>query len=148
MTRSRGRATKNDALGRLQFERGASAAYPSLRGSPPHAGQPGVHYTATIDVPFYEARRVEIFIPKPSLSPRVRADGPESSPHRFSNGELCMWVPSDPAAHRWAYERGLLDLLDTIRAHLFREAWWREHDEWLGPELPHGDIELSEGASA
>src|SRR2546422_7956217 len=22
-------------------------------------------------------------------------------------------------------------------AHLFREAWWRETDEWLGPEAPH-----------
>jgi hypothetical protein len=21
--------------------------------------------------------------------------------------------------------------------HLFKEAWWRENDEWLGEEHPH-----------
>jgi hypothetical protein len=28
-------------------------------------------------------------------------------------------------------------LLDAIAIHLFKEAWWREHREWLGPEAPH-----------
>jgi hypothetical protein len=32
---------------------------------------------------------------------------------------------------------GLLVLLNYIQAHLFREAWWREKGEWLGPEAPH-----------
>jgi hypothetical protein len=33
---------------------------------------------------------------------------------------------------RWRFEHGLLDLLDAISAHLFREAWWREYHEWVG----------------
>jgi hypothetical protein len=32
------------------------------------------------------------------------------------------------------FEDGLLALINHIQAHLFRKAWWREHDEWLGPE--------------
>jgi hypothetical protein len=38
---------------------------------------------------------------------------------------------------QWRFEHGLVDLLDAIRAHLFREAWWREHGEWLGLEVSH-----------
>ena len=38
---------------------------------------------------------------------------------------------------QWRFSHGLLDLLDAIRAQLFREAWWREHGEWLGPEVSH-----------
>jgi hypothetical protein len=36
------------------------------------------------------------------------------------------------------FEDGLLALLNHIQAHLFREAWWREHGVWLGPQAPHG----------
>jgi hypothetical protein len=48
-----------------------------------------------------------------------------------------MWYPQDPDAHRWVFEDGLLVLLGLIAAHLFREAWWRETGEWLGPEAGH-----------
>ena len=48
-----------------------------------------------------------------------------------------MWFPGDPPSMQWRLSHGLLDLLDAIRAHLFREAWWREHGEWLGPEVMH-----------
>ena len=27
-----------------------------------------------------------------------------------------------------------------IAEHLFKEAWWREHDEWLGEEYPHDEL--------
>ena len=37
-----------------------------------------------------------------------------------------------------SFHDGLLVLLNYIQAHLFREAWWREKGEWLGPEAPHG----------
>lgn len=35
------------------------------------------------------------------------------------------------------FEDGLLALINHVQAHLFREAWCRENDEWLGPEAPH-----------
>ena len=61
-----------------------------------------------------------------------------SSPHRYDdNGTLCIWYPNDPPEQKWEFEDGLLALINHIQAHLFREAWWREHDEWLGPEAPH-----------
>lgn len=65
------------------------------------------------------------------------ADGP-TSPHRYKDGGLCIWHPSDAVEYRWVFEDGLLQLLGHIAAHLFREAWWRETGEWLGPEAPHG----------
>ena len=40
-----------------------------------------------------------------------------------------------------AYRVSLLMLLVMVEAHLFREAWWRETGEWLGPEKSHDEIE-------
>ena len=123
---------------RLHFERGARSAYTALHGEAAgHAVDGGFRYSAIVEIPFYEARRVTIIFHKRSLSPLVFADGPSESPHRFDNGALCMWHPDDSSSMRWRFKNGLLDLLDAIRAHLFREAWWREHGEWLGPEVPH-----------
>jgi hypothetical protein len=121
---------------RLRFERGARAAYPSLRGGPTKRTS-GFRYVVTVDVPFYEPRVVTISFPPRSRIPTVLADGPPESPHRYADGALCMWHPTDPASMQWRFEHGLVDLLDAIRAHLFREAWWREHGEWLGPEVSH-----------
>lgn len=123
---------------RLHFERGARAAYPALHGEVTgHAIDGGFRYSAIVEVPFYEVRTVTIIFRKRSLSPLVFVDGPSESPHRFDNGALCMWHPDDASSMRWRFKNGLLDLLDAIRAHLFREAWWREHEEWLGPEVSH-----------
>lgn len=121
---------------RLRFERGARAAYPDLRGGPTKRTT-GFRYVVTVEVPFYEPRVVTIIFPPRSQTPVVLADGPPASPHRYDDGGLCMWFPGDPPAMRWRFSHGLLDLLDAIRAHLFREAWWREHNEWLGPEVGH-----------
>jgi hypothetical protein len=33
-------------------------------------------------------------------------------------------------------EDGLLVLFGMLAEHLFEEAWWREHHEWLGEEYP------------
>jgi len=87
---------------------------------------------------YYESRQVEIRFENWSQTPRVFVDGPTDSPHRYSDGSLCMWYPDDPPEQRWVFSDGLLVLLNYIQAHLFREAWWRENDEWLGPEAPHG----------
>jgi hypothetical protein len=90
-----------------------------------------------MEVPFYEPRNVEIQFGKWSKTPSVRVDGP-GSPHRYPDGTLCMWYPPDPEDEKWVFEDGLLPLLCHIQRHLFREAWWREHGVWLGPQAPHG----------
>jgi hypothetical protein len=90
-------------------------------------------------VPYYEPRNVEIRFEKGSpRTPRVFVDGPTDSPHRYPDGSLCMWYPWDPPEQRWVFSDRLLVLLNYIQVHLFREAWWREKGEWLGPEAPHG----------
>lgn len=58
-------------------------------------------------------------------------------PHRYHDGSLCMWFPRDPPDQRWLLEDGLMTLIGYIEAHLFREVWWLENDEWLGPEAGH-----------
>lgn len=71
-------------------------------------------------------------------SPRIYVDGP-GSPHRYpDDNSLCIWYPRDPPESRWVFRDRLLALVNHIQAHLFREAWWRETDEWLGPQAPHG----------
>ena len=123
---------------RLRFERAVRRAYPGLRGGPlKHTGSKGFRYTVSVPVPFYETRTVTIIFPPGERTPFVLVDGPPDSPHRYDDNGLCMWHPKDPPSMRWRFENGLLDLLDAICAHLFREAWWREYHEWLGPEVGH-----------
>jgi hypothetical protein len=92
-------------------------------------------------VPYYEPRNVEIRFEHWSRVPSIVIDGP-SSPHRYkADGDsLCIWHPQDPPEQRWIFEDGLLALINHIQAHLFREAWWRETGEWLGPQAPHGPV--------
>jgi hypothetical protein len=92
-------------------------------------------------VPYYESRQVEIRFEDWRRTPRITADGP-SSPHRYKgNGgdALCIWHPNAPPEEKWEFSDGLLLLINHIQAHLFREAWWRETGEWLGPEAPHDE---------
>lgn len=108
-------------------------------------GSEGYSYIVDIDVPYYETRRVEVFFSRTSQAdwrdmPTILAGGPTDSPHRFPSFDrrrLCIWHPHDPREVRWTFDDGLLPLLGLIRLHLFREAWWRETDEWLGPQAPH-----------
>lgn len=93
-----------------------------------------------MEVPHYETRTVEIRFSDWSRRPEVFVDGPDESPHRYSDGSLCMWYPDDAPERRWVFADGLLALLNLIQAHLFREAWWRETGEWLGPEAPHAPV--------
>lgn len=101
-------------------------------------GRSGRVYRVLMDVPEYEPRKVEIRFDDGSKTPRIRADGP-TSPHRHSDDSrsLCIWYPDDPVEQRWVFEDGLLPLLNLVQAHLFREAYWREHGVWLGPEVFH-----------
>ena len=100
-----------------------------------------------LDVPHYEPRLVEILfsVERPNR-PKISTDGPLESPHRFSDGCLCIWYPPDPVSAKWRVQDGLLSLLGMTSAHLFREAWWREMDDWLGSEVEHGvqDKDLEE----
>ena len=124
---------------RLRFERNTTGKFPDLRGRTNLRGpQKGRFYTLTLDVPYYDPRRIEIWFrnDRPQHA-EVRADGPTSSPHRYDKHRLCMWYPDDPLQHRWVFRDGLLCLLGMTSAHLFREAWWRETTEWLGPEVAH-----------
>lgn len=95
----------------------------------------------TINVPHYETREVEIRFEKTSpRMPQIYSDG-LLSPHRNKGKSLCIWHPGDAAEKRWEFRDGLHQLLGHIEAHLFREAWWRETGEWLGPEAPHSPIQ-------
>lgn len=103
----------------------------------------GRRYVVTVDVPLYEARQVEILFAYGTRNgPRVTVDGPSESPHRYPEGELCMWYPKDPRQTRWVWEDGLLALLIHVQLHLFREAYWRENDFWPGPQFDHGPKEM------
>ena len=136
---------------RIIFERGAKQHFPTLQAvtctSGPKAGR---SYKAIIDVPHYEPRRVEILFSKktPTLV-NITADGPTASPHRYDTHRLCIWYPDDPHDKRWVFDDGLLMLLGMVTAHLFREAWWRETGEWLGPEVGHpGQLSQEEASAA
>ena len=124
-----------------RFESGARAAFPSLRGGPTRRTATRWLYRATIPVVGYEARTVTVVLRSDIGLASVYADGSagaNASPHRYLDGSLCMWFPADPPAMRWQFDNGLLRLLEITVNHLFREAWWRETAEWLGPEAPHG----------
>lgn len=100
-------------------------------------GQSARVYRVRMGVPYYEPRNVEIRFVGGARVPRITVDGP-GSPHRYNqNGWLCIWHPRAPVEEKWVFEDGLLALLNLIQAHLFKEAWWRETGEWLGPEAPH-----------
>lgn len=128
---------------RLIFEREAGRYFldlPSATITSDHNA--GRRYRLTVNVPHYDARRVQILFRKDSPRiPRVSVDGPADSKHRFSSGDLCMWYQRDPVENQWIFEDGLVALLGHIVAHLFREAWYRETGEWPGPEVGHSKIE-------
>jgi hypothetical protein len=148
MRRNRCAWADNLAL-RLRFESQAQQAYPHLRRQFHGQRQMArVIYRVQVQVPEYEPRRIELQFRRASPQPqitRIYADGPTDSPHRFRahakdplcRSSLCVWCNDDPPEKRWIFEDGLLELIDLTRIHLFKEAYWRETGEWLGPEAPH-----------
>jgi len=120
----------------MRFEAQVRIAFPSLQA----CTQKGRRYHVKLPVDWYPDRQVDIlFRPNNPNFPCVNVDGPTESPHRRSDGSLCIWYPTDPPDRRWLRTDGLLHLLALIKLHLFKEAWWREHgDPWLGPEVRHG----------
>lgn len=136
-----------DERRRLLYEYAARRTVPRLKARTLTSGsRAGRAYTVVLDVPYYEPRRVEVLFPKAAPhSPRVKADGPTRSKHRYGRDRLCMWDPNGPIAERWLFEDGLTALLGLTAAHLFREAWWRETGEWLGPEVEHPSLPAEPG---
>lgn len=57
--------------------------------------------------------------------------------HTYGRLQLCMWYPKDPLHRQWTRGDGLLKLVDTAVAHLFKELYFRETGEWLGEEVVH-----------
>jgi len=124
---------------RILFESGIHEHFPGISAINKRKGKKKWReYKFRIEVPTYGTRNITIkFYPNKYGTPKVTTDGPSDSPHRYDDDSLCMWYPWDPRERRWIFEDGLLHLLVLIQAHLFREAWWRDNDEWLGPEIPH-----------
>lgn len=150
--RRRTQSWLEDVARRYRLVSPAKAAFPRLRYKRVQ-GRHGVTYmfTVTVPVPNYEARRVRIeFRPLLPSSPKVFADGPSESPHRYRHEDdrsLCLWYPSDDTERRWQPDDGLLHLLGIIEAHLFKEAYWRETGEWPGDEGTHGEPIVRDGAA-
>jgi hypothetical protein len=142
MRRSKGRPWFQDIPQRMRFEAGVREQYAISSSCSGRSTRDLVSYQLVVDVPEYEARKLTITLYN-SFTPvlkNVLVDGPTDSPHRYGDASLCMWYPKDPVERRWVGEDGLLQLITHARVHLFREAWWREHEEeWLGDEAPHAD---------
>lgn len=131
----------DDERTRALLERGLRRTYPEVRRRFVKAGaNAGLLYSGTVEFPGYPSRHVLLCFPKglTAESVRIFVDGPDESPHRFNTGALCVWFADDPPEKRWVLRDGLVTLLDLVVLHLFKEAYWRETDEWLGDEAPHG----------
>lgn len=104
------------------------------------SAQPGGFSVAlTLDPLGVPTRHVTIsFARGRPMEPMVNVDGPTDSPHRYSDGTLCMWYPTDPPERRWIHADGAAALVANITAHLIREEWYRKSGEWLGDEVRHG----------
>jgi hypothetical protein len=118
-----------------------------VKPSPEHRGGFAVSFTVTpAGVPIRTVR-IELAPGSPEV-PRVFVDGPADSPHRYSDGSLCMWYPRDPIELRWSRRAGAAPLVGCIALHLVREQWWRETSEWIGPEVLHAAPPKQPGRTA
>ena len=135
----------------MLFELGAKEAFPDLKADTQLRGsQAGRVYRSSIDVLHYEPRNVRILFSRrtPTVA-QITVDGPTESPHRYQDGNLCIWYPNDPEETRWVIDDGLLHLMRLVEVHLFRESWWRETGVWCGPEAGHTEgTELAKDIAA
>jgi hypothetical protein len=149
MRRRKAQPFLGDTVARVRFERGARQAYPGLHAHVTRRGWDGeIVYRLRMEVPQYEARHIEIrlFCGARPAAPIITVDGPTLSPHRYGEHRLCLYKPRDPDEQRWVAADGLLELINQIKRHLFKEAWWRETGEWLGAEAPHDPLPREDAA--
>ena len=147
MARRRSATWEQNLPLRLRFERGAATAFSDLTCRAVGKRKTArIAYTCTVPISGYESRRIEMRFQRTSSNPEaptIYADGPDESPHRFApirkdpRSSLCVWHPYDPPERRWVPRDGLLSLIEMVRIHLFKEAYWREKHVWLGNEAPH-----------
>jgi hypothetical protein len=52
--------------------------------------------------------------------------------------QLCLWYPDDPHHLIWTWKRGLIDLVEIARRHLWYEEHFRRSDRWPVEDAPHG----------
>lgn len=138
----------HDFRKRLRFEAGVRKEFAEIRDRKIGKGwKAEIVYDLTVDVPEYkERRKVTIRLTNfadPTLK-SVTVDGSTESPHRRGKTDLCLWRRDAPPERQWTSDEGLLALIQYVRIHLFREAYWREtggYDGgvWAGDEAPHGD---------
>jgi hypothetical protein len=136
---------------RLRFERAARTAFPSMSVSRTGKGRKtgSVVYLLHVPVPEFNERRlvrIALWNGRRATVQSVTADGPTKSPHRYSDGTLCMWYPKDGPDQRWVSDDGLLRLIRCAQVHLFKEAYWRRYGEWPGPEAPHESDDVKQAA--
>ncbi len=97
--------------------------------------------SGSVEVPHTrQVRRISLVFPgRPSkVRPVVMADGPSTNRHRFGNfrpSPLCIWYRRDPASLQWSLRDGLVGLIDLVRLHLAKEAYFRATGSWPGPEV-------------
>lgn len=97
-----------------------------------------------VTVPVYEEDYVLRIELDERRAVRVTAEGWRGSMrHTFGANTLCMWFPKDPPDRQWNRADGMLKLVDTAVAHLFKELYFRETGEWLGEEV-HRDVPKTE----
>lgn len=128
---------------RLVFQHRIASTGLAVRAArPPKAQRGGFALAVDVRHPDLPDQTVTIaFGPGLPEIPRVFSDGPAQSPHRYSDGSLCMWYPGDPFERRWDRRRdGPIGLVGLILAHLMREEWWRRTGEWAGPEAEHPPV--------
>lgn len=151
MRRRKSQPWYRDMRARLRFEGTARSRHPTLNLTSTGRGcNAEIIYRLIIDVPEYEPRRVVIRM-RNGFEPyaaNITVDGPADSPHRCGNDRLCIWHPNDPPEHAWVASDGLPELISQVTIHLFKEAYWRETGEWLGPEAPHESGESKQQAAA
>jgi hypothetical protein len=151
MRRRKSQPWYSDIPARLRFEGQARSLHPTLRSTRVgHGHDTQIIYRLTIDVPEYEPRNVQINLSNwhDPYANSITADGPTDSPHRYGRTRLCIWRPGDPPERTWVAGDGLVELIAQIRIHLFKEAYWRETGEWLGPEAPHAPLSDREMVAA
>jgi hypothetical protein len=91
-----------------------------------------------VEIRFYAEPPYDTYGLAPSEYPRVFAKPGASSKHRQPDGSLCLWTPWDPPDRRWTADKGLLELIELTRQHLFLENYWRRFKVWLVQDSPHG----------
>lgn len=91
-----------------------------------------------VEIRFHAAPPYDTFGLPAGDYPRVFAKAGVTSKHRYPDGSLCLWTPWDPPRRRWTAEKGLLELIELTRQHLFLENYWRRFQVWLVEDSPHG----------